>query len=808
MAGNNLVEINIEEEIKRSYLDYALSVIIGRAIPDIRDGLKPVQRRIVFAMSEMGNTHNKPYKKSARIVGDVIGKYHPHGDAAVYDATVRLAQDFTMRYPLVDGQGNFGSIDGDPAAAMRYTEIRLDRIATQLLEDIDKATVRFVPNYDASMEEPEVLPSRIPNLLINGSSGIAVGMATNIPPHNLGEIIDGLVMVLEEPGVPVERLLQVITGPDFPTGGIIYGRQGIRDAYLTGKGTVKVRAKAFVEKSGHGDKCSIVVTELPYQVNKARLLEKIDELIKEKVIEGIEELRDETDKDGTRIVIHLKKNEIVEVILNKLFKHTQMESNFGIIFLAIDDGMPRHFNLKEVLERFIRFRTEIVVKRTRFELDKATEQCHLLEGLKIALENLDLVLRIIRGAENPKTAAQALVERVKLTDKQAQAILEMRLQKLTRLEKEKLLAEYEALVARIADYRDILASERRVRDIVKTELQEIRETYGDARRTEIVDEAGEINYEDLILDENMVVTITHRGYIKRSPLSIYRTQKRGGKGKVGITVADMDFVEHLFISSTHSYFLVFTDMGRVHWLKVHEIPEAGRTARGKPVVNLLQLQEGENVTTVLPVREFKEGTFVVMATQRGVVKKTEVMAFSHPRSLGIHAVTLDSDDRLISAVLTGGQDKLFLATRDGKALTIEETQIREMGRAARGVRGIRLRAQDRLIAMNNQAEAPTLLTITEKGYGKRTAADQYRVQMRGGIGLTNVKISDKNGRVVNVLPVREDDNIVLITNHGKLIRIRASDVKIVGRATIGVKLMDLGEDESVVAAQKILEPED
>lgn len=804
----DLLEISIEQELTRSYLDYALSVIIGRAIPDVRDGLKPVQRRIVFAMHEMGNTWNKPYKKSARIVGDVIGKYHPHGDAAVYDSIVRLAQDFTMRYPLVDGQGNFGSVDGDPPAAMRYTEVRLHRIAKELLEDIDKETVSFSPNYDSSLSEPDVLPSRIPNLLINGSSGIAVGMATNIPPHNLAEVIDALLARMENPSAGVAELVRHLRGPDFPTGGIIQGRAGILDAYRTGKGSIKVRAKAHLERQEGSEKCSIVVTELPYQVNKARLLERIGELVKNKVIEGIEELRDESDKDGMRVVITLRKNEIADVVIGKLFKHTQMEVNFGIILLAIDDGMPRVFSLPDLLDRFLVFRRDVVLRRTRFELQKAEEHCHLLEGLKIALQNLDLVLRIIRGADTPKAAEQALMAQVGLSERQARAILEMRLQRLTRLEKDKILAEYEETRRRIEDYRAILSSEQRVQEIVRQELLDVREQYGDERRTEIVEDSGEIDYEDLIVEESMVVTITHRGYVKRTPLSIYRTQRRGGKGKVGISVAESDFVEDLFVSTTRSYLLVFTSSGRVHWLKVHEVPEASRVAKGRPIVNLLPLQEGERVATVLPVREFKEGMYIVLATRAGVIKKTDMMAFSHPRSGGIHAISLDEGDELISAIITDGRQRLLLATRRGMALLMEESQLRPMQRAARGVRGIRLKPGDSLISLNlAPGSEGALVTITENGYGKRTLASSYRLQNRGGMGLTNIKITPRNGTVVNVLPASEDDNLVIITDQGKLIRIRASEIKVVGRSAMGVKVIDVAEKERVVGAKRVADTE-
>jgi DNA gyrase subunit A len=800
--SNQGITIFIEDEIKKSYLDYALSVIIGRAIPDIRDGLKPVQRRIIYAMHDIGNLWNKPYKKSARIVGDVIGKYHPHGDAAVYDAIVRMAQDFSMRYPLLDGQGNFGSVDGDPPAAMRYTEIRLKPISGELLSDIEKDTVKFIPNYDATTQEPEVLPSKIPNLILNGSSGIAVGMATNIPPHNLDEILRCLIALLEKGDLRFDEILDIVHGPDFPTGGLICGRKGIIEAYKTGRGSIKVRARAFIEQKKN-QKSSIIITEIPYQVNKARLIERISELVKNKVIEGIEEVRDETDREGIRIVLDLKRNEIAQVILNKLYKHTQMETNFGIIFLAIENGMPKLFSFKEILLRFLDFRKEIVLNRTRFELNQAEEKCHLLEGLKIALENIDLVLKIIRSSDTAESARKKLIEKLQLSEKQSQAILDMRLQKLTKLEKDKLIRDFEELQKEIRRLNEILSDDKKVKDIIKNELIQIREKYADERRTDVIDEVSEINLEDLIVEENMVVTITHRGYIKRTPLSIYRTQKRGGKGKLGISINDDDFVEHLFISSTHSYFLIFTNIGKVYWMKVHQIPEAGRTAKGKPIVNLLPLQRGESVTTILPVRAFEEGKFLAMATRRGWIKKTELMAYSHPRSNGIVAIHLEGGDELLSTHLTTGEDRIFLATRNGKSILVKEDQVRPMQRAARGVKAMTLREGDSLVAMDTLKEGGTILTITEKGYGKRTETVQYRIQNRGGIGLTNIKISEKNGNVVNAIQVFEKDNIVIMTNLGKLIRIKASEIKIVGRNAMGVKLIDLSESEKVVAAQKI-----
>jgi DNA gyrase subunit A len=804
----DILEISIEQELTRSYLDYALSVIIGRAIPDVRDGLKPVQRRIIYAMHEMGNTWNRPFKKSARIVGDVIGKYHPHGDAAVYDALVRMAQDFTMRYPLIEGQGNFGSVDGDPPAAMRYTEVRLHRIATELLQDIDKDTVSFSPNYDSSMEEPDVLPSRIPNLLVNGSSGIAVGMATNIPPHNLRETIDALLARMEEPEGEVSSLMRYIKGPDFPTGGIILGRDGILEAYKTGRGTIRVRAKVHVERQEGTDKASIIVTELPYQVNKAKLLERIGELVRTKVLDEVEELRDESDKDGMRVVITLRRNEVPEAVIGKLFKHTQMEVNYGIMLLAIDEGMPKTFSLPELLDRFIAFRKDVVVRRTRYELKKAEEHCHVLEGLKIALENLDLVLKIIRSSDTPKTAQERLMARVGLSQRQAQAILEMRLQRLTRLEKDKIISEYEETRKRIEDYQSILASEERVKGIIREELLEVRKNYADERRTQIADDLQDASYEDIVAEESVVVTLTHRGYVKRTPLSLYRTQKRGGKGKMGISMPESDFVEDIFVCSTRNYLLVFTNLGRVYWLKVHEIPEASRVARGRPIVNLLSFQEREKVATVLPVKEFLEGAYVILATKRGIVKKTSLMAFSHPRATGIHAITLDEGDELVSAIMTTGREKLLLATKKGMALLMEEGQLRPMLRGARGVKGITLRKDDELISLNAAPSVQgSLVTITENGYGKRTHVSQYRVQRRGGLGLINIKVTPKNGSVVSVFPAADQDNIVVITSQGKLIRVRASEIKLVGRAAVGVRIIDVANGEKVVGAQRVAEAE-
>jgi len=806
----NKISVNIEDEMRKSYMDYAMSVIIGRALPDVRDGLKPVHRRVLFAMSELGNEWNKPYKKSARVVGDVIGKYHPHGDTAAYDTIVRMAQSFSLRYPLVDGQGNFGSVDGDSAAAMRYTEVRMSRLAHELLADIDKETVDFGPNYDDSLTEPLVLPCKFPNLLVNGSEGIAVGMATKIPPHNLGEVVDGLIAVIDDPTLDFDELAKRIPGPDFPTGGFILGREGIREAYRTGRGIVQMRARALVEKDRRTGKEAIVVSEIPFQVNKARLIEKIADLVKEKKIEGISDLRDESDRDGMRIVIELKKETIPQVILNQLYKMTQMQSSFGIIMLAIVAGQPRVLTLREVLDRFIEHRKEIVTRRCIFELKKAEARAHILEGLKIALENLDEVIQIIKSSASPAEAKERLMGRFSFSELQAQAILDMRLHRLTGLERDKIIAEYNDILALIKRLKEILASEVEILNIIKSELLEIKERFGDARRTEIIEKTGELSLEDLIVEEDMVVTVSHGGYIKRNAVSLYRAQRRGGKGKTGMRPKEEDFVERLFIASTHSYILVFTDQGKVYWLKVHEIPQGGRASRGKAIVNLLQLASGEKVMTILPVKEFTEGRFIITATEQGTVKKTELMAYSNPRAGGIIALTIDEGDRLIAARLTDGSTDILLASRNGKSIRFPESDARSMGRTARGVRGMLLEDDDRVIGMETvtDATAATLVTVTENGYGKRTDLDEYRVQSRGGKGIITIKTSERNGKVVDIKLVDEDSDLMFITDRGKVLRTSVGHLSIIGRNTQGVRLMVLEPGERIVAVAKLAEKDE
>ncbi|OEU54240.1 MAG: DNA gyrase subunit A [Desulfuromonadales bacterium C00003096] len=810
LSEQNKVSVNIEDEMRKSYMDYAMSVIIGRALPDIRDGLKPVHRRVLFAMSELNNDYNKPYKKSARVVGDVIGKYHPHGDTAVYDTIVRMAQEFSMRYPLVDGQGNFGSVDGDSAAAMRYTEVRMDRLAHELLTDLDKETVDFGENYDGSLEEPLVLPCKFPNLLINGSEGIAVGMATKIPPHNLGEVIDGLIAVIDDPTLTFEELLKLIPGPDFPTAGFILGREEIHRAYRTGRGIIKMRARALVEKDRRTGREKIVVTELPFQVNKARLIEKIADLIKDKKIEGISDLRDESDRDGIRVVVELKRDVIPEVTLNQLYKMTAMQSSFGIIMLAIVSGQPRVLALREVLDRFVDHRKEIVTRRCIFELKKAEARAHILEGLKIALENLDEVITIIKSSKNPAEAKQRLIDRFSFSALQTQAILDMRLHRLTGLEQDKIIAEYLEIMTQIARLKEILASEVEILNIIKTELVDIRERFGNARRTEIVEKTGELSLEDLIIDEDMVVTVSHTGYIKRNPVSLYRAQRRGGKGKTGMRPKEEDFVEQLFIASTHSYILIFTDLGKVYWLKVHEIPQGGRAARGKAIVNLLQVASDENITSILPVKEFSEGKFIITATQNGIVKKTDLMAYSNPRAGGIIALTIDEGDRLVSTRLSDGSMDVLLASRNGKAIRFAEKDVRSTGRTSRGVRGMQFEGEDRLIGMEvvSDATSATLVTITENGYGKRTNLDEYRLQGRGGKGIITIKTSDRNGHVVDIKLINEDFDLMFITDRGKVLRTGVCDLSIIGRNTQGVRLMVLENEERIVAVAKLAEKDE
>ena len=794
--------VNIEDEMKKSYLDYSMSVIIGRAIPDVRDGLKPVHRRILYAMSEMGNRHNKPYKKSARIVGDIMGKYHPHGDAAIYDTLVRMAQDFSMRYTLVDGQGNFGSIDGDPPAAMRYTESRLARISDEALADLEKDTVDFVPNYDESLSEPSILATRLPLLLLNGTSGIAVGMATNIPPHNLTEIVNGTIALIQNPKMIVEELMKYIPGPDFPTAGFINGREGILAAYKTGRGIIRIRARALIEKNARNDRETIVITELPYQVNKATLIEKISELVRDKKISGISDLRDESDREGIRVVIELKRDESSAIILNQLYKFTQMEVSFGIIMLAISEGRPKVFNLKEVLEKFIAFRQEVVVRRTQFDLARARERAHILEGYIIALNNIDEVIKVIKAAKSPNDASVALCAAFALSEIQAKAILDMRLQRLTGLERDKIDAEYADVTALIAKLAGILDDPQKVLKVIVDELQEIREKYGDERRTEIVAGTEDIDIEDMIVEEDMVVTISHAGYIKRNAVSLYKSQHRGGRGKVGMGTKEEDFVEKIFIASTHHYLLVFTSAGKVHWLKVYQIPQAGRAAKGKAMINLVSLAPGERVSATLPVKEFVSDKFVVMVTRKGIIKKTDLAAYSNPRTGGIIAISIDDDDELVDVQLTNGDQDIFLASRLGMAIRFREDDVRDMGRTARGVRGINLDEGDDVIGVDIPTQNTFMLTVSENGYGKCTPIDEYRVQARGGKGTINLKTVPKIGNVSGVLQVQGEENVMLISSTGNVIRMKVQEIPVNHRVTQGVKLIDLAPEEKLVGVAR------
>jgi DNA gyrase subunit A len=796
MSPERQTPVPIEEEMRKSYLDYAMSVIVGRALPDIRDGLKPVHRRVLFAMHELGLNWNRAYKKSARVVGEVLGKYHPHGDAPVYEALVRMVQEFSLRYPLVDGQGNFGSIDGDPPAAMRYTETRLAKIAHELLADIEKETVDFTPNFDESLQEPVVLPTKVPNLLVNGSSGIAVGMATNIPPHNLGEVVDGLVRVIDDPDVSIDELIKLIPGPDFPTRGYIYGRGGIREAYTTGRGIITLRAKAHVEKM-RGGREAIIVTELPYQVNKASLMEKIGELVRDKKIEGISERRDESSREGIRIVLELGRGEMAQIVINQLYKHTQMQTTFGVIMLALVGRRPQVVNLKQMLQEFIGFRREVVTRRTKYDLARAEERAHILEGLRKAVDQLDLVIRLIRQAESPDAAKDALMRQLELSEIQAKAILDMRLQRLTQLERHKIVEEHEQTLALIADLKGILASESRLLGIIKDELAALKEEFGDARRTEILAETVDLTIEDLLADEDMVVTITRSGYIKRTHVEAYRSQKRGGKGVTGMETKEEDIVEDLFVASTHSFLLFFTNKGKVHWLKVHEIPEGGRQAKGKAMANVLSLSEGERVATCVPVRDFESGGYILFATKQGKVKKTELSAFSHPRAGGIQAITLEDGDEVMGARRTDGQREVLLSTKQGMIIRFPEDEVRPMGRTAAGVRGIDVDEGDQVIAAETIKEGVTILTVTERGYGKRTPLDEYRLQGRAGKGIIDIKTAGRNGAVVGMLQVREGDDILVVTTKGKIIRVHADEVTSQGRNTMGVRIIDLDADDQV-----------
>ncbi len=805
LETNNFQAVSIESEMKKSYLDYAMSVIIGRALPDVRDGLKPVHRRVLFAMRELKSDWNKPYKKSARIVGDVIGKYHPHGDTAVYDTIVRMAQDFSLRYPLIDGQGNFGSIDGDPPAAMRYTEVKMMRLAHEMLEDLDKDTVEFLPNYDESLTEPSVLPAKFPSLLVNGSSGIAVGMATNIPPHNLYEVIEALNALIDNPELSWQDLIQIIPGPDFPTGAFIYGTEGIQQAYKSGRGVIRMRARIISEKDKRTQLETLVVTELPYQVNKATLIEKIAALIRNKQIEGIRYVRDESDREGMRIALGLKKDQIAGVIINQLYKHTRMESSFGLIFLSVVNNRPELLTLKEMLQHFILHRKEIILRRIRYDLKKAEARAHILEGLKVALENLDDVVNLIRNSESPAEAKTRLLDKYGLSEKQAQAILDMRLQRLTGLEREKILEEYKNVLKDIARFKQILASERLVLDIIKDELSEIQQQFGDERRTEILEETKEINIEDMIVEEDMVVTISSRGYIKRNPITLYRNQRRGGKGKTAMGIKEEDFVEHLFIASTHHTFLFFTNRGKVYWCKVYDIPQAGRMSRGKAIVNLLNFEPEEKLTTILAVPAFEPGYHILMATKSGLVKKTELMAFSRPRSGGIIALSLIPGDELIAARLTDGTYNVFLGSALGKSVRFHESDIRPSGRTSRGVRGMSIAKGDRIVAMQVLSHGQSLFTVTENGYGKRTSIDEYPFQKRGGKGVITIKTSQRNGQVVSILLVEDDDELMLMTDMGKLLRMTVNSISVIGRNTQGVKLIGVSHDERVAGAARLAE---
>ncbi|HTY41992.1 MAG TPA: DNA gyrase subunit A [Thermoanaerobaculia bacterium] len=832
------IPVTIEDEVRRSYLDYAMSVIIGRALPDVRDGLKPVHRRCLYGMWEQGNLHNKPYRKSARIVGDVLGKYHPHGESAVYDSVVRMAQDFSLRYPLVDGQGNFGSIDGDNAAAMRYTEVRLTRLSAELLgEDIDKETVDWTPNYDGSLVEPMVLPARFPNLLVNGSTGIAVGMATNIPPHNLGEVVDATIELIKHPDATLGQLMKKLPGPDFPTAGFIHGAQGIKDAYKTGRGTVQVRARALVEKAARGDKESIVVTEIPYQVNKAKLIERIAELVNDKKLDGIADLRDESNREGMRIVVELKRGENAQVVLNKLYALTPMQSSFGIIFLAIVENQPRVLPLHDLLRHFVDHRKTVVIRRTQFDLKKAEERAHLLRGLALALANLDLVIKIIRSSKDPQEAKKRLMAEVsmtraalekfigsdladeagkgkgsqvlKLDDIQAQAILDMRLHRLTGLEREKIVAEFKEVLALIAKLREILGSEKLVLDIIVEELTAIKKAFGDERRTEIVAEASEIDIEDLIVEEDMVITVSRGGYIKRSPLSLYRAQRRGGKGRIGATTKEEDLVEHLFVASTHAYVLAFTSRGRMHWIKVYDLPQLGPATRGKAIVNLLSLGPNERMVAMAATKDFPEDRYLIFATKNGVVKKTSLSMYSNVRSGGIIAINLEEGDSLLSVRITGGDDQIFIGTRQGMGIRFSEKDVRPMGRDTTGVIGVTLRKDnDEVVEMDVVDEKAQLLSVTEYGYGKRSGVEEYRFQGRGGSGVINVKVTEKNGPVAGIKSVTDADQLLLITQRGQLIRIKVKDIRETGRAAQGVRVIQLEEGDRVVGVAKLAEPDE
>ncbi|MDO9548438.1 MAG: DNA gyrase subunit A [Candidatus Marinimicrobia bacterium] len=806
---NKIIAVNIDEEMRDAYLDYAMSVIVSRALPDVRDGLKPVHRRILYGMSGLSLSYNRPTKKCARIVGEVMGKYHPHGDSAVYDSLVRMAQLFSMRYPLVDGQGNFGSIDGDNAAAMRYTEARMSRISGELLKDIDKETVRFVPNFDDSLTEPSVLPAAVPLLLVNGSSGIAVGMATNIPPHNLTEITNAIIFLTDNPDATVQDLMQFVTGPDFPTAAIILGKQGIKSAYETGKGIIKIRAQAFVETSKIG-KDSVIITELPYQVNKANLIEKIANLVRDKVVEGISDIRDESDKDGIRVVVEIKRDAIPEVVLNQLYSHTQLQDSFGINMLALVDGIPKQLSLKEILGHYIDFRHEIIVKRTQFELNAAEEKAHILEGLKIALDNIDEVIAIIKASSSPADAKINLMERFELSDRQAQAILDMRLQKLTSLEVEKVVADYKETLKLIARLKEVLESKLLRMEILKNEISEVREKYGDERRTQIIEDDGEFSIEDMIAEEEMVITITHNGFIKRFPVDISRRQNRGGRGSTGAQTKDEDFVRNLFIASTHNYMMFFTNRGKIYWLKVHKIPRGSKASRGRAIVNLIETEPGEQVRAVLSVKEFDDGHFVVMVTKKGTIKKTTLSAFGNPRRTGIRAINVGDEDDLIDVRLTDGNQDIILGTSYGKSIRFKESDVRSMGRTAAGVKGINLHGKDNFVVgmVIVKREGGTLLAVSENGYGKRTDIIDYPIIKRGGVGVITLKTTARNGLMVALREVVDTDDLMIITEKGVLIRLPVAMIRTISRNTQGVRLIKLDEGDSISAVTRILESND
>ena len=802
------VPVYIEEEMRESFMAYAMSVIISRALPDVRDGLKPVHRRVLYAMYDMGNTSDKPYKKSARLVGDIIGKYHPHGDTAVYDTIVRMAQDFNLRYPLVDGQGNFGSIDGDNPAAMRYTEIRMTPLAEEMLADIEKETVDYLPNYDDSLKEPAVLPARVPNLLINGAAGIAVGMATNVPPHNLSEVIDGLVALIANPDITVKQLMQHIPGPDFPTAGFIHGREPIIQAYHEGKGIIQMRGKAFTETAKRTGREQIVISEIPYMVNKKRLIEHIAALVNEKKIEGIADIRDESDREGMRIVIELKRDAVPDIIINQLYKHTGLQESFGVNMLAIVDGRPKLLTLKDALKAFIEHRKEVVTRRTAYDLRKAEERLHILEGYRIALDHLDAVIALIRNAADPRAAKEGLIANFALSEIQAQAILDLRLQRLTGLERDKIMEEHRETLEWIAKLRAILADEKEIYKIIVEELNEIKKNYGDERRTQIVNHSEEISIEDMIVDEDMAVTISHDGYIKRNPVTLYRAQRRGGKGKIGATTKEEDFVEYLFIASMHAYILFFTTIGKVYRIKVHELPQASRAARGRPIVNLLNLEPGEKISAFLSVREFQQGRYIVFATKNGLIKKTELMAYANPRASGIRAIGLEDGDEVIGVRLTDGQQEVILSTAAGQSIRFKEEQVRPTGRGTFGVVGMKLDPGDKVVSMEILTLGFDILTVSEGGYGKRTEMSEYRLQSRGGKGIITMKTTEKTGRVVGVQQVTEDDQLMLISNKGKIIRMRIKDIRVIGRNTQGVRLIELEESERVVSLARLAEKEE